>query len=77
MALQCAAVAFTRPLTPADGQILDIIAQLMGEGIAPNRIFVGGFSMGGGMALQFLARFKRPLAGVFAMSSFLATDSRV
>lgn len=33
--------------------------------------------MGGGMALQFLSRFKRPLAGLFCMSSFLALDSTV
>jgi hypothetical protein len=33
--------------------------------------------MGGGMALQFLSRFQRPLAGVFCMSSFLADQSTV
>jgi hypothetical protein len=57
-------------------QILEVIVGLMGQGVASNRIFVGGFSMGGGMALQFLARFRRPLAGVFALSSFLPRDSQ-
>jgi len=40
--------------------------------VPPERVVVGGFSMGGGMALQLGVReAHRNLAGIFAMSSFL------
>ncbi|NXI66327.1 LYPL1 protein, partial [Anseranas semipalmata] len=38
---------------------------------------VGGFSMGGGMAMHLAYRFHQDLAGVFALSSFLNKDSAV
>lgn len=47
------------------------------QGIPSSRVFLGGFSMGGGMALAALARQTKPLAGVFAIGSFLAADSDV
>lgn len=47
------------------------------HGVPSSRIYLGGFSMGGGMALAALARQTKPLAGVFAIGSFLAADSDV
>jgi predicted esterase len=48
------------------------------KGISSSSVFVGGFSMGGGMALEFLARHHPvQLAGVFGFGSFLATGSSV
>lgn len=47
------------------------------KGIGSSRVYVGGFSMGGGMALNFLARHPEPLAGVFGFGSFLATETSV
>ncbi|XP_009898376.2 lysophospholipase-like protein 1 [Dryobates pubescens] len=47
------------------------------NGIAKNRILIGGFSMGGGMAMHLAYRFHQDLAGVFALSSFLNKDSAV
>lgn len=38
---------------------------------------LGGFSMGGGMAMHLAYRFHQDLAGVFALSSFLNKDSSV
>lgn len=38
---------------------------------------LGGFSMGGGMAMHLAYRFHQDLAGVFALSSFLNKDSAV
>ena len=42
-----------------------------------DRIVIGGFSMGGCLAMQLAYRFKRSLAGVVAMSSFLNNNSLV
>ncbi|CAH2985348.1 unnamed protein product [Chilo suppressalis] len=46
-------------------------------GIPSNRIIVGGFSMGGCLALHTAYRWVRDVAGVFAFSSFLNENSIV
>lgn len=45
--------------------------------IPPEKIAIGGFSMGGGVALQTAARCHYKLGAVFAMSSYLCDDSLV
>ncbi|XP_055316510.1 lysophospholipase-like protein 1 [Sitodiplosis mosellana] len=47
------------------------------NGIPPNRIVIGGFSMGGALALHTALHVNRELAGVFTCSSFLNDDSLV
>lgn len=47
------------------------------QGVSAKRLYLAGFSMGGGMAMQFLSRSTSPLAGVFASGSFLAEKSLV
>uniref|UniRef100_A0A8D0KJ62 Lysophospholipase-like protein 1 n=1 Tax=Salvator merianae TaxID=96440 RepID=A0A8D0KJ62_SALMN len=47
------------------------------NGIKKNRILLGGFSMGGGMAMHLAYRFHQDVAGVFALSSFLNKNSGV
>ncbi|XP_025963580.1 lysophospholipase-like protein 1 isoform X1 [Dromaius novaehollandiae] len=58
-------------------QLTDLINDEIKNGIAKNRILVGGFSMGGGMAMHLAYRFHRDVAGVFALSSFLNKESAV
>ncbi|XP_070578678.1 lysophospholipase-like protein 1 [Ptychodera flava] len=59
----------------------DALGQLINaevsQGIPKERIVVGGFSMGGAMAMHLGYRFHHDLAGVFALSSFLNIDSAV
>lgn len=55
----------------------ELIHQEVCAGIPINRIVIGGFSMGGCLALQLAYRFKRSLAGCIAMSSFLNNESLV
>ncbi|XP_015593661.1 lysophospholipase-like protein 1 [Cephus cinctus] len=55
----------------------ELIDQEVANGIPYNRIVVGGFSMGGALALHLAYRFKTSLAGCFAMSSFLNKNSLV
>ncbi|NXW40970.1 LYPL1 protein, partial [Nyctiprogne leucopyga] len=57
--------------------LTDLINDEVKNGIAKNRILIGGFSMGGGMAMHLAYRFHQDLAGVFALSSFLNKDSAV
>ncbi|XP_077195791.1 lysophospholipase-like protein 1 isoform X4 [Paroedura picta] len=47
------------------------------NGIRKNRILLGGFSMGGGMAMHLAYRRHQDVAGVFALSSFLNKNSAV
>ncbi|XP_073819910.1 lysophospholipase-like protein 1 [Musca autumnalis] len=54
-----------------------IIEEEVGNGIPLNRIIVGGFSMGGALALHTGYHINTELAGIFACSSFLNYDSVV
>ncbi|MBN3325618.1 LYPL1 protein, partial [Atractosteus spatula] len=54
-----------------------LIEEEVKAGIPKNRILLGGFSMGGAMALHLACRFHTDVAGVFALSSFLNKDSVV
>ncbi|XP_041106567.1 lysophospholipase-like protein 1 [Polyodon spathula] len=56
------------------GDLVDVEVK---AGISKNRILIGGFSMGGAMALHLAFRFHPQVAGVFALSSFLNKDSIV
>lgn len=55
----------------------ELIHREVAGGIPMNRIVIGGFSMGGCLAMQLAYRFKRSLAGCVAMSSFLNDESNV
>ncbi|VEN60038.1 unnamed protein product [Callosobruchus maculatus] len=52
-----------------------LIGKVIDSGVPLNRIVVGGFSMGGALALHTAYRFCPGLAGAFAMSSFLNNNS--
>mmetsp|Transcript_91182 Transcript_91182/g.181823 ORF Transcript_91182/g.181823 Transcript_91182/m.181823 type:complete len:272 (+) Transcript_91182:84-899(+) len=45
--------------------------------VAPSQVAFGGFSMGGGIALQTVSRCSHRLGAAFALSSYLNDDSRV
>lgn len=48
-----------------------LIDMEVARGIAPNHIFLAGFSQGGAIALQTALRRRVPLAGVLALSTYL------
>ncbi|XP_052766538.1 lysophospholipase-like protein 1 isoform X2 [Mya arenaria] len=58
-------------------QLAELVQCEVDLGIPLNRIIIGGFSMGGGMALHLGYKHLRGIAGVFAMSSFLSEQSTV
>ncbi|KAM3873573.1 lysophospholipase-like protein 1 [Diretmus argenteus] len=52
-----------------------IIQDEVNAGVPKHRMIIGGFSMGGAMALHLACRYHPDVAGVFALSGFLNTDS--
>jgi len=66
----------TESLDQSAARLAALLDELQRAGISPHRIVVGGFSMGGGMALHLALReADRGLAGVFALSSFMCASS--
>lgn len=57
--------------------VSELIDKEVADGIPFNRIVLGGFSMGGGLALHLAYRYRTAVAGCFAMSSFLNKGSIV
>ncbi|XP_043551721.1 lysophospholipase-like protein 1 isoform X1 [Chiloscyllium plagiosum] len=53
------------------------VEEEVNAGVAKDRIILGGFSMGGTMAMHVAYRFQQQVAGVFVLSSFLNKDSIV
>ncbi|XP_076252598.1 lysophospholipase-like protein 1 isoform X1 [Rhynchophorus ferrugineus] len=64
-------------LTNIGNNIKSLVEDIIKSGIPLNRIIIGGFSMGGALALHSAFRFTPGLAGVFTMSSFLNNNSAV
>ncbi|KAK6291121.1 hypothetical protein J4Q44_G00384730 [Coregonus suidteri] len=54
-----------------------VIQEEVRAGVPKHRMIIGGFSMGGAMALHLACRYHPDVAGVFALSSFLNKDSVV
>jgi phospholipase/carboxylesterase len=52
----------------------ELIAREAGRGIESNRIVLAGFSQGGAIALQAGLRHREPLAGIVALSTYLALE---
>nr|XP_046171162.1 lysophospholipase-like protein 1 isoform X1 [Oncorhynchus gorbuscha] len=48
-----------------------VIQEEIRAGVPKHRMIIGGFSMGGAMALHLACRYHPDVAGVFALSSFL------
>ncbi|XP_030051880.1 lysophospholipase-like protein 1 [Microcaecilia unicolor] len=55
----------------------DLINEEVKSGIPKHRIILGGFSMGGAMAMHLAYKYHQDVAGVFALSSFLNKGSVV
>ncbi|MBY4678014.1 alpha/beta hydrolase [Marinobacterium arenosum] len=55
-------------------QIGALVAEQIAGGIAPERILLVGFSQGGAVAYQLGLSYPQGLAGVAALSTYLATD---
>ena len=56
------------------GQLADLIERERERGIPSERIVLAGFSQGGAIALHQGLRHPEPLAGVMALSTYIAAD---
>lgn len=54
-----------------------LLEKLIAEGIAPEKIMLAGFSQGGVIALHLLPRLPYKLAGVMALSTYLAMPDKL
>lgn len=65
---------------PGRSSGLDVLSRIVRgieeAGVPGRRILVGGFSQGGCLALEFAARLRAPLGGVFALSGGLIGPPR-
>lgn len=55
-------------------QVEELIERERSRGMQPNRIVLAGFSQGGAIALQAGLRYKEPLAGIVALSTYLTLE---
>jgi phospholipase/carboxylesterase len=58
-------------------KIRDLIQNEIDNGTPAARIVLAGFSQGGVMALHAALSYPKPLAGILALSTFMADDSRL
>lgn len=58
-------------ITQSEQEIIKAIEAEYKNGFAYNQIFIAGFSQGGAMALYTGLRFKKNLAGIVSLSSYL------
>lgn len=61
-------------LTKASSEVHTLLESEVLEGIDPSRIFLGGFSMGGALAVYSSYTHSKDLAGIVALSCWLPAD---
>lgn len=64
-------------IEPIAEEVSQLVDQEVSRGVDVKRIFLGGFSMGGSLALQMGYRFRPDIGGIFVCSSFLNHGSKV
>ena len=69
--------ADTPGLKKSVSQVQDLIQNEIDNGMPAERIIVAGFSQGGVLALETALYYPKPLAGILALSTFLANPEKV
>lgn len=64
-------------LTISANEVQALIDREIERGIHANRIILAGFSQGGAVAYQAALTYKKPLAGLLAMSTYFATKESI
>lgn len=67
----------TESVEASVGRLLELVLGLRAAGVPRDRLAVGGFSMGGGIALQLALRHPEAVGLVFALSSYFCDDAAV
>jgi len=58
-------------------QVKDLIERELARGISSERIVLAGFSQGGAVAYQVALNFEQPLAGLMALSTYVASPDTI
>jgi len=58
-------------------RLMRLVSEIKATGVQAHRIAVGGFSMGGGIALQLALRHPESVGAVFALSSYMCDDASI
>ena len=58
-------------------QVTDLIEREIERGVASDKIVLAGFSQGGAVAYQAALSFEKPLAGLMAMSTYIASKHSI
>ncbi len=64
-------------LRKSGSQVQDLIQNEIDNGMPAERIIVAGFSQGGVLALETALYYPKPLAGILALSTFLANPEKI
>jgi len=59
-------------LLKSSAMLEELIAREVGRGVEPNRIVIAGFSQGGAVAVHTALNTEHPIAGLMALSTYLA-----
>jgi len=66
-----------RGIEESESLIKDVMKKQLEEGFSTNQLFLAGFSQGGAMAFYTGLNFKKPLAGIVALSGYLPLSKQV
>jgi phospholipase/carboxylesterase len=64
-------------ITNSSGSINELVDREIDRGIDSKRIIIAGFSQGGAVAYEVALSYEKPLAGLMALSSYLATEATI
>mmetsp|Transcript_20232 Transcript_20232/g.60118 ORF Transcript_20232/g.60118 Transcript_20232/m.60118 type:complete len:220 (+) Transcript_20232:152-811(+) len=67
----------TESIEASCAQIEAVVSKIVASGVPAEKVAVGGFSMGGGIALQWAFRTSHKVGAVFAMSAYLNDGAAV
>lgn len=67
----------TKQLNQSAAEIITLVEQEIAKGIPSERILLAGFSQGGAVVYQAALTYHKPLAGLLALSTYLATSESI
>jgi len=67
----------TKQLNQSATDIITLVEQEIARGIPSEKIILAGFSQGGAVVYQAALTYHKPLAGLLAMSTYLATSETI
>ena len=67
----------TEQIMVSSDAVIALVEREIAQGISSDRIVLAGFSQGGAVCYQAALSYKKPLAGLMAMSTYFATHKTI